>query len=308
MDVQATSNGNEMERPTFQPMDPERREWLGEALTSLTINVPQEMMKAIDVLKTRAETEVDAVNHERALDFLLELVDNLDFANGKYFHKIGGFQILSPNLNSHFPCLRMKTADLFAELVQNNPYCQKAAGEFGLIPQLLDLLENDPEPEVRIKALYGLSCLIRHNNAALDEFMAQDGFSYLLRAMQSNIDKLRIKSSFLISCLCEQKPEIKDTLTRMGFVDQLVALIQMDHDSTHEHLLSALNCLVTNHTESINECRNPQLHLKETLYARFYLLQGREECLEELEYCKQLLNTVFNTVFNNSQNKSIIPR
>jgi len=39
--------------------------------------------------------------------------------------------------------------------------------------------------------------------------MRLDGFSYLLRAMQTDIDKLRVKSTFMLSALCEARPQVK---------------------------------------------------------------------------------------------------
>jgi len=46
----------------------------------------------------------------------------------------------------------------------------------------------------------------RESSEAQSEFVAHDGFSALLRAMQSDIEKLQIKSAFLMSALCRQQP------------------------------------------------------------------------------------------------------
>ena len=75
------------------------------------------------------------------------------------FHKIGGFVILQPCLNSPHQGIRWRCAQLIACITQNNPYCQShAVKEEGLLPILLKMLENDSCPEARIKALYAVSC------------------------------------------------------------------------------------------------------------------------------------------------------
>lgn len=70
-----------------------------------------------------------------------------------------------------------------------------------------------------------------------------------------------------------------DTLCNMGFVEQFVALLQRDHDSTHEHLLAALLALTQGHPPSIEECRRSEFLLRELLDNRIELIKDRDECL-----------------------------
>lgn len=49
--------------------------------------------------------------------------------------------------------------------------------------------------------------LIRGHDEAERHFIASNGFSYLLRALQRNIPKLNVKTIFLISYLTEEKQE-----------------------------------------------------------------------------------------------------
>ena len=49
----------------------------------------------------------------------------------------------------------------------------------------------------------------------------------------------------------------------MGFVEQLVALLQREHDSTHEHLLSALLAICEDHPAALAESRRPEFLLRE---------------------------------------------
>jgi hypothetical protein len=51
--------------------------------------------------------------------------------------------------------------------------------------------------------------LIRENDHALEEFSLQGGYPVLLRAMQSNVEKLQIKSAFLLTYICHHHPAVK---------------------------------------------------------------------------------------------------
>ncbi len=69
-----------------------------------------------------------------------------------------------------------------------------------------------------------------------------------------------------------------DTLCNMGFVEQFVALLQREHDSTHEHLLAALLALTHGHPPSIEECRRSEFLLREFLDNRIEMISDRDEC------------------------------
>lgn len=77
------------------------------------------------------------------------------------FHKIGGFFILIPCLNSPHDGVRWRCCQLIATISQNNPYCQQQVLVEGVLPILLKILENDSCVEARIKALYALSCNLK---------------------------------------------------------------------------------------------------------------------------------------------------
>ena len=68
-----------------------------------------------------------------------------------------------------------------------------------------------------------------------------------------------------------------DTLCDMGFVEQFVALLQRERDSTHEHLLAALFALTNGHSAAIAECRRPEFLLRELLENRIESFVGQEE-------------------------------
>lgn len=270
----------------------ERRQFLEQALGSMSVNVHEIMKAAIKVLsEPNNENDESWAQKENALEILNDLLDNMDYAND--FHKIGGFVVLRPGLRSQSSGIRHRTAEVIAELVQNNPYCQKAVTEAELIGDLVKLVDSDEVDIVRIKSLYALSGLLRDNPEGQSKFVALDGFSVLLRAMQSDVEKLKVKSSVLLQTLCSQRPSFKETLCNMGFVEQLVSLIQREHDLTHEHIVGALHSLVIDYNPGIKECQRSELNLKETLMNRIEFLNGKDQFLEEMELCKNLIDICF---------------
>lgn len=76
------------------------------------------------------------------------------------FHKIGGLHMLPTLLRSEHEGLRSGAAELVGTLTQNNPYCQKEVLEIGLLPILLQKLDDSSETDlVRIKSLFAVSCM-----------------------------------------------------------------------------------------------------------------------------------------------------
>ncbi|XP_013774726.1 hsp70-binding protein 1-like [Limulus polyphemus] len=284
-------------RPTDASLiDPERREWLEQALESMTVSVVEEMEKCLQILRNgindeKADDDVFA-EQKVALEKLLNFVDSIDHAID--FHKLGGFSVLQSLLREPDTEVKALTAELVAELVQNNPYCQKVAIEHHLVVTLLNVLDHDPDELVKVKALYAISCLCRQCSEAQQVMEKTDGFSVLLRALQSPAEKLKIKTCFLLSNLCSQEPAFRELLFKMGFVEQLAAILQTEHNRSHEHLMSALLALVSEHEQAQEECHRPELGLKNLLENRLKLLEGKEEFQEELYYCQQLLNLCFN--------------
>lgn len=124
----------------------------------MTVNVIEQLQKSIKTLQNAGELrpEDDPSEYDNALDVIADYVDNMDTAND--FYKIGGFTIFGPCLNCNHSSLRWRTADIIAELTQNNPYCQEKVLEAGLMPILLNMVDTDPSEQTRIKALYAVSC------------------------------------------------------------------------------------------------------------------------------------------------------
>ncbi|CAL1681488.1 unnamed protein product [Lasius platythorax] len=292
----AQSEDAENKSPVY-PLDEEKKTFLNEALSSLTVNVIEEMQKAVQILSSVGDLRADddSSEYENALERMADLVDNIDIAND--FYKIGGFAIFRPCLNSSHGNIRWRIADIIAELAQNNPFCQDKLLEAGVFPVLLSMIDADPSEQARIKALYAVSCIVRGNPASLKYMNANDGYSVLLRAMQSPVEKLQVKSAFLLSSLCskDDSSDIKCTLVKMGFIEQAAGLLgRMNLQPTvREQLLRVLNGMVNdNFLPALKECRRPQLCLKITLEQLLTELKPVEN-QDEIDMCSELLDKVF---------------
>ncbi|XP_063040261.1 hsp70-binding protein 1 [Engraulis encrasicolus] len=300
----AVEAGSASEGPMpHEPLSEETKAWLRQALAEACkgqMDEVEQMKECIKVLRAdwNAGRQRDAEDgeegeeeQESALELLSDLCENLD--NARDLMKLGGLDLCVSSLLCHPQSgIRWRAAQLIASCAQNMPEVQSHLLGLGALKTLLQLTDHDPNPTVRVKALYAVSCLVREIEEGLPEFLTQDGFSVLMRGMQSDNEKLRTKSAFLLLNLLTAHPENKDTVLAMGMVQQLVSVLRSTHSSVHEHVLGALCCLAEDN-RGIEDCRAPSLGLEELLSQRAQELKGKEESQEELEFCEQLRSKCF---------------
>ncbi|KAL7826668.1 hypothetical protein AOLI_G00318770 [Acnodon oligacanthus] len=298
----AVEAGSASDGPTpHEPLSQERMEFLRGALAEVCkgqMDEVEQMKQCVAVLlrdedcreregEGGEEEEEEEDEKEAALDYLSDLCENLD--NARDLMKMGGLDVCLSRCLSHSEAgIRWRAAQLIASCSQNMPEVQEYLLQQGALRTLLQLIDHDSNPTVRVKALYAVSCLVREQEAGLREFLSHDGFSVLMRGMQSECEKLQTKSAFLLLNLLTSHPEHKDTLLCMGMVQQLVAVLRLPHSSVHEHVLGVLCCLVEESERGVSDCRDPSLGLEDLLNQKVQELQGREESQEELEFCEQL--------------------
>ncbi|XP_034749176.1 hsp70-binding protein 1 isoform X1 [Etheostoma cragini] len=304
----AVDAGSAAEGPaTVEPMSEERKTWLGDALAEVCkgpMDEVEQIKHCLAVLSKEGRREreregeeerdeEDEDERESAFELLSELCENLD--NARDLMTLGGLECcLSQYLCHAQSGLRWRAAHLIAICAQNMPQVQAHLFSIGALPKLLQLTDSDPHPTVRVKALYAVSCLVREQEAGLQAFLSHDGFSMLMRGMQSDNEKLRTKSAFLLLNLLMSHPEQKDTVVSMGMTQQLVSILRTPHSDFHEHVLGALCCLVEDCPQGLKECRNPALGLEELLRQLTKELKGKEESQEELDFCERMRVTCFN--------------
>ncbi|XP_066601397.1 hsp70-binding protein 1-like [Prorops nasuta] len=295
--VEASQAGSQSHNFNYsQPIDEERKRFLQEALDSMTVNVVEELRESIATLSKANDlrSEDDSSEYDAALEKIASYVDSIDVAND--FYKIGGFAIFGPCLNSPHSGIRWRTANIIAELSQNNPFCQERILETGLFPILLNMVDTDNSDNVTIKALYAVSCIVRGHPMALKYMDVNDGYSVLLRAIQSPIQKLQIKSAFLLSSLCnrDNSDDVKITLLNMGLIQQVTGMLANGNllPETRDQLLNVLNGLTNNFLPALKECRRSELGLKDVL-EKYLKEMNPEVNVEEVTICRNLLDLLF---------------
>ncbi|XP_076866689.1 hsp70-binding protein 1 [Brachyhypopomus gauderio] len=295
----AVEAGSASDGPTpLAPMSEERMAFLQGALSEMRksqMDDVEQMKQCVAVLcrdegnRERGSEEEEDQEDEReaALELLSDLCENLD--NARDLMKLGGLDVCVSRCLCHSEAgVRWRAAQLVASCAQNMPEVQIYLLHQGALKTLLQLTDHDTHPTVRVKALYAVSCLVREQDEGLQVFVGSDGFSVLMRGMQSDCDKLRTKSAFLLLNLLTSHPEHKGVVLSMGMVQQLVAVLRSPHSSVHEHVLGVLCCLVEGCERAVLDCREPSLGLEDLLSQKAQELQGREESQEELEFCERL--------------------
>ncbi|XP_064480623.1 hsp70-binding protein 1-like [Ornithodoros turicata] len=280
-------------------MDPERRKWLAEALEDMSISPVEEMRKNLSIIQDTLKNLDDGPGEitEDACGTLVTAMENIiDFAGSvdyaRDFHKIGGYTVLDRLLGFPSPAVCTTTCELMAELVQNNPYCQREAAPH--LKKLLSLVDNASDDASRVKALYAISCLVRHNPPGYELFEQLDGFSVLLRTLQSDVTKLKVKACFLINSLCSQQPKSRDSLLKMGFIELLAGILQQEREGPHhEYLLATLATLCTESPAARTELARPQLGMEAVLRELVLSLEGRDDLREVRQHCSTILDSCF---------------
>jgi len=291
------------------PLDEDRRQFLTEALQSLTSDHVKRLQQLMDTLaKPDDDDQTDVEEKEDALEELNDWCDDIDF--GSDFLKMGGVDFLSRYINSQHSGLRWRILDLMATILQNNDWAHNEARSKGWLPLFIKALEKDPVNLVRIKGLYAISCAVREHAVNRKEFLEKhDGFSVLLRASQSDVEKLQIKSIFLMTSIVTSDPSTCEPLWRMGIVEQLVGLAfrhvdvashdgngnatSADANFLTEHVFSALCFFASSNADCLEECRRPDLPLRSTLKKRLAAIgEDDEQFEEEKNYAIKLLKLV----------------
>ncbi|XP_076029675.1 hsp70-binding protein 1 isoform X2 [Oratosquilla oratoria] len=267
-------------------LDDERKAFLEEVLTGLTAGVAQKIAKALKCLTSEVTylSGEDIGEQEEALQDLEEYADDINYAID--IQNMGGFHVLIGCLESPHSKIRCGAASLIGDLVQNNSKGQEEMLTLGAVLKFLRMLDTDVEEKCRVKSLYALSCLARDCPEGEKQFVESGGFSYLMRAMQSGIEKLVVKSTFLLSNIAQKNETYKDEIIGMGYIEQLSTLLNMEttSDVTREHCTAALVRLASSYHLALAECLRPELNIRRTFAVRLETIKGKEQYKEEEDY------------------------
>ncbi|KAH9068074.1 nucleotide exchange factors-like protein [Lactarius deliciosus] len=142
-----------------------------------------ELMK--EALAKAQDASLDEDARLTALDDLEMLVENIDNAND--LEKLGMWEPLQGLLGSPSADVRVQALWVIGTAVQNNPSAQRAYLALGPFPTLLDFLSPSSRApaQLRSKAIYALSGLLKHHAAALAPFEAAGGWAALRGALSA---------------------------------------------------------------------------------------------------------------------------
>lgn len=286
--MEATKSEDAPENPnySFARMDPERRQFLENALKALTIDVIEELQKAAATIGSSTATEGELL---QALETITEYIIDIDTAID--FCKIGGLSVLLPCLKSPYVKVRAKAASVIAELAQNNPYCQKELMTANALPDLMELVS---EPETAPNGLIAISGLVRSYEPILTAFLEIGGLECLIGCLQSGQEKVIVRSLFLFSSLCTDFPAVRDEFVKLKAIERIIPLLRPsnDYDLRTETALWALNIL-TDNADAVSQCQTSDLNLKEIIDEIIKTAGNKSACRETVEYAQSILQKVF---------------
>lgn len=115
----------------------------------------------------------------------MQLIEQIDNANN--MQNLGMWPPLLSLLSSDSPRIALAAAWILGTAVQNNDKAQVAVLQHTPLPPLLALLEST-DMELRSKAMYALSGILKHNPRAVQIFEELDGWSKLKAALLGECD------------------------------------------------------------------------------------------------------------------------
>lgn len=160
-------------------------------------------------LSVATSTEHALEDRLTALDNFEMLIEQIDNSNN-----ITSMKMWSPIIDLlSAPEAQIQTAAawIVGTAVQNNDKAQMAVLDYGVVEGLIELLQSETE-EVRAKAMYALSGVLKHNPKAMAVFDEADGWKVLRAALRDPGIAVRRKSAFLVNALLVQDPNSFDSI------------------------------------------------------------------------------------------------
>ena len=189
-----TANGAAAaERAAVRPLTPERKAEL-DALASQMMPDMVALMRA--ALAKAIDVSLDDESREEALLELQDLVEDID--NARDLKTIGGFTEVVALLAVEIPTVQAAAAWVLGSAVKNDLELQLHVLSTSALNSLLRLVRSHGVEEVRAKALYALSALLRNCRAAQALFGAADGVGALLAVMAEGRSPRLVRKALVI--------------------------------------------------------------------------------------------------------------
>ncbi|KAI0043405.1 Fes1-domain-containing protein [Auriscalpium vulgare] len=180
---------------------PAPRKDLDPAIIDLILGRPDsELMK--DALTKASDEALSEDARVAALDEMEMLVESIDNAND--LKKLGMWEPLQNLLTSPSTPdeVRMQTLWVIGTALQNNPSAQNAYLAIEPLPAVLSFLSPSVRSsQLRSKAVYALSGLLKHSASAVSALEEAGGWDALRGALEDSDITVRRKTAFLLSTL-----------------------------------------------------------------------------------------------------------
>lgn len=235
-------------------------------------------------------TDEELADYKDALlDELLTRVDQID--NAMNFCKMKGLPVLIDLMqHNDRASTRALAAEVASVVVQNNPFCQNAAVECGLV-EVLCALAVDEDATCRAKSLLAISCLVRHHAAAEARFLGESckGLRILESFLKDTDLRLQRKALFFVRYLMGSSRETADVFLRNDFfIPTAASLIANDDIDLSESSIEALTEFASLGAAFTDKCKQPQYALVETLGDRIQQIEQMNA--EEKEFHQEIAN------------------
>ncbi|KAF0698822.1 Aste57867_10571 [Aphanomyces stellatus] len=241
----------------FKAMDAKDKEWLERVMKECVIDEIERMNQIIRVWadedprtvlpKLIADPPAEPYTPEEIedykealLDEMLTRIDQID--NAQTFIKIGGLASLLPLFENARASIRAGAAEVFATCAQNNPPVQKAGLDAHVLEALCKLA-RDSDAGCRVKAILGISCMIRGLDKTAERWFTQhcDGLALLQECLTTGDIRLQRKALFLLRYLVNADIANGQQLLDLGtYVSSCAAFIGKDDVDLNETSLQAL--------------------------------------------------------------------
>jgi len=161
----------------------------------------EELSAALDTNRTESD-RIQALDN---FEMLIEQIDNANnITSMKMWEPLLGLLTGSEESHATTPAIQVATLWIVGTAVQNNDKAQMTVLQFGFLKPIIHLLVHGADGQVRSKALYALSGILKHNAKAVLSFIELNGWSALCGALLDPDVSLRRKSAFLVNSLLLQ--------------------------------------------------------------------------------------------------------
>lgn len=167
----------------------------------------QMMKEELQVALDLNRSESDRIQALDNFEMLIEQIDNANnITSMKMWEPLLGLLTGSEDETqvSTSSGIQIATLWIVGTAVQNNDKAQMTVLQFGFLKPILSLLIHGSDGQVRSKALYALSGILKHNPKAVLSFIELDGWNALCGALLDPDVSLRRKSAFLVNSLLLQ--------------------------------------------------------------------------------------------------------